>query len=121
VVVQGDNVQAQARNPVNTAFAAPTLVVQTDSCRTGFGVGGQAVAFGFTMSGTARDENCEVIKLARELTIYGYKPVAVELLRGDERVEAAFKRLEKGRNTVGYIEQGDKYVAKTLVYSDHGK
>ena len=126
VTVAGDNVQAQARDPVNTAFAGQQLVVQTDSCRTGFGVGGQGVAFGFSMSGTARDENCELLKLNRELVILGHKDVAIELLRGDERVEAAFKRVdakeradERGRKVLGFVEHGNGFEAKTLAYSVH--
>jgi hypothetical protein len=126
VAIAGDNVAAQARNPVNTAFAGSQTVIVQDNCRAGWGAGAQGVSLALSFSGTQRDENCEILKLNRELVILGHKDVAVELLRGDERVEAAFKRVEakarhdeRGRNVTGYIELHDSWQATTLV-SEHG-
>jgi hypothetical protein len=127
VTVEGDKVEAQARNPVNSATAAPPIIINNDNCRTGWGVGAQGVTLGFTVSGTAVDTNCELLKLNRELVILGHKDVAIELLRGDERVEAAFKRVEnkdkrdeRGRKIIGYVEAHENWQATTLSTSDHG-
>lgn len=76
-----------------TAFVATQNIYNSDNCRVGAGVGGQGLAFGVSLSWTNRDENCEVIKLARELNSYGHKDVAIELLKSDERVRAAFERV----------------------------
>lgn len=86
VTVEGDN---QRRIPVSTAYAAP-LVSGLDTCLGSTSGGAQTSVFGFTLGGTKRDQNCERIKLSRELSANGYKQESCELLRQDPRVAAAF-------------------------------
>jgi len=82
-----------------TAAGVPVTVVQSDSCRTGVAAGGQAIAFGVTFSGTMADENCERIKLWRELRGAGFADEARELLMQDERVAKAFATVSARRST----------------------
>ncbi len=84
VTQEGNKVAAASAN------AVPVTVVQSDSCQTGFAAGGQAIAFGITFSGTKTDENCERIKLWRELRQAGYNKEALLLLMQDDRVAKAF-------------------------------
>jgi hypothetical protein len=93
VAVDSSNHQA-----AQTASAVPTTVIQSDSCQTGYAVGGQAVAFGISLSGTKADENCERIKLWRELRAAGYNKEALSLLMQDERVAKAFGKTKQANN-----------------------
>lgn len=92
VIVEGD--AAQKRNPVATAVA-PTMITGNDQCLVPFGLGVQAVGVGVAAGGALRDENCEAIKLSRELSRLGHDDAALKLLRADPRVEAALKAVGK--------------------------
>jgi hypothetical protein len=93
VVVQGD--AAQARDPVATAVA-PTVVTGSDQCLVPVALGGQAVGFGLSFGVAVRDENCEVIKLSREVGQLAGKEAAVMMLRmHDKRVDEALKAVGK--------------------------
>ncbi len=84
VTQEGNHVAA------NTASAVPVTIVQSDSCQVGYAMGGQAVSFGLSFSGSKNDENCERIKLWRELRQAGYNKEALLLLMQDDRVAKAF-------------------------------
>jgi hypothetical protein len=93
VVVQGD--QAQERNPVSTA-AAPTVITGSDQCLVPVAVGGQGIGFGLSIGMAVRDENCEVLKLSRQIEYLVGKDAAVKFLRmNDPRVEALMQSLGK--------------------------
>jgi hypothetical protein len=92
------NVEVTNRPAATTASAVPVTVVQSDSCQTGVAVGGQAVAFGVSFSGTRTDENCERIKLWRELRAAGYQKEALLLLMQDKRVADAFAGNKRANN-----------------------
>ncbi len=87
VTQEGNHVAA------NTASAVPVTIVQSDSCQVGYAMGGQAVSFGLSFSGSKNDENCERIKLWRELRQAGYQEAALALLMQDERIAKAFASL----------------------------
>lgn len=87
-IVQGD--QAQARNPVATAIG-PTIVTGSDQCLVAVSVGFQAIGFGFAAGSAVEDQNCQALKLARQLDLMGYKAQALKLLMQDPRVKAAFE------------------------------
>lgn len=89
VTVEGD--QAQARNPVSTAYA-PTIVTGSDQCLVPVSAGGQAVTFGISFGTAVADTICEALKLARQLDAFGYREQALKLLKAaDPRVAAAFQ------------------------------
>jgi hypothetical protein len=80
--------EAQARNPVNTAFAAP-LVAADDTCMGSSSAGGQGVGFGLSLGTTWHDEDCVRRKDARELHNMGQKKAALALLCQSDHVAAA--------------------------------
>lgn len=93
VVVQGD--AAQARDPVASAVA-PTVITGSDQCLVPVALGGQAVGFGISFGVAVRDENCEVLKLSRQIEYLVDKQAAIHFLRmHDKRVDEALKALGK--------------------------
>lgn len=96
--VSNVDVNTSNKAAANTASAVPVTVIQSDSCQVGVAAGGQAVAFGFSFSGTRGDENCERIKLWRELRQAGYTKEALSLLMQDERVAKAFGQKKQANN-----------------------
>jgi hypothetical protein len=72
--------------PVNSAVAPSVIVNQNDLCARGYSVAGQSHLFGISMGATFKDENCERIKLARELRTGGMKVASVAMLCEDARV-----------------------------------
>ena len=72
--------------PVNSAVAPSVIVNQNDLCARGYSVAGQSHLFGLSMGATFKDENCERIKLARELRVGGMKVASVAMLCEDARV-----------------------------------
>jgi hypothetical protein len=80
--------EAQARNPVNTAFAAP-LVATDDTCMGSSSAGGQGVGFGLSLGTTWHDEDCVRRKDARELHNMGQRKAALALLCQSDHVAAA--------------------------------
>jgi hypothetical protein len=80
-----------AKIPVATAIA-PVVVTGTDQCLVPISVGIQALTVGVSGGNAIRDENCEVIKLARLLEGMGEHAIALEVLRGsDPRVAKAME------------------------------
>jgi hypothetical protein len=93
VVVQGD--AAQERNPVSSA-TAPTVITGSDQCLVPVAVGGQGIGFGLSIGVAVRDENCEVLKLSRQVEYLVGKDAAIKFLRmNDPRVEALMQALGK--------------------------
>lgn len=86
VTVEGD--EAQRRNPVSTAYAAP-LVAAEDTCMGSSTAGAQGIGFGVSIGTTWTDRNCVRLKNSRELTALGHKDAAVQLLCTDKEVKAA--------------------------------
>jgi hypothetical protein len=80
--------EAQARNPVSTAFAAP-LVAADDTCMGSSSAGGQGVGFGLSLGTTWHDEDCVRRKDARELHNMGQKKAALALLCQSDHVAEA--------------------------------
>ncbi len=72
--------------PVNSAVAPSIIINQNDLCVRGISAAGQTHLFGVSVGATLKDENCERIKLARELRVSGMKVASVALLCDDARV-----------------------------------
>jgi hypothetical protein len=72
--------------PVNSAVAPSVIVNQNDLCVRGVSAAAQSHLFGLSVGATMKDENCERIKLARELRTGGMKVASVALLCEDPRV-----------------------------------
>lgn len=81
---------AQARNPVATAVATP-LTSSNDTCMGSTSIGGSAVSFGFSAGTTWTDENCVMLKNAREIWNMGFKGAALARLCMDKRNREAFE------------------------------
>ncbi|WP_228535267.1 hypothetical protein [Noviherbaspirillum malthae] len=82
--------QAQARNPVATAVSPP-LTSSNDTCMGSTSIGGSAVSFGFSAGTTWTDENCVMLKNAREIWNMGFKGAALARLCMDKRNREAFE------------------------------
>jgi len=70
----------------STANAPSVVVNNSDICKTGSSTAVQTQIFGIAQGLTIRDENCERIKLSRQLYAMGMKVAAVSLLTQDPRV-----------------------------------
>lgn len=86
VVVQGD--QAQARNPVATAYAAP-LTAGFDTCMGSSTAGAQGIGFGISLGSTWTDKNCVRLKNSRELASMGLRKASIQLLCQNKDIEEA--------------------------------
>lgn len=75
--------QAQERNPVSTSVAPP-LTSSNDTCMGSTSVGASAVSFGFSAGSTWTDENCVMLKNAREIWNMGFKGAALARLCMDK-------------------------------------
>jgi hypothetical protein len=82
--------QAQQRNPVSTAVA-PTLTSSNDTCMGSSSFGAQAVAFGLSFGRSYTDDNCLMLKNARELWNMGYRGAALARLCMDEHNRSALE------------------------------
>jgi len=82
--------QAQARNPVATAVSPP-LTSSNDTCMGSTSIGGSAVSFGFSAGTTWTDENCVMLKNAREIWNMGFRGAALARLCMDKRNREAFE------------------------------
>lgn len=71
--------EAAQRNPVSTAVA-PALASSNDTCMGSSSLGGSAVAFSFSVGSTWVDENCVMLKNAREIWNMGFKGAALARL-----------------------------------------
>lgn len=82
--------QAQARNPVATAVAPP-IVSSNDTCMGSTSIGGSAVSFGFSAGTTWTDDNCVMLKNAREMWNMGFKGSALARMCMDDLNKEAFE------------------------------
>lgn len=82
--------QAQSRNPVSTAVATP-LISSNDTCMGSTSIGGSAVSFGFSAGTTWTDDNCVMLKNAREIWNMGFKGAALARLCMDNLNKEAFE------------------------------
>ena len=80
------------RSAPPTASAPGVNSSGIDVCSTGASVGVQTFGLGFSGGKHFRDENCERIKLSRQLDSMGMKVAAVALLCQDERVFFAMEQ-----------------------------
>ena len=69
-----------------TANSPSVMVNNNDVCKTGVSGAVQTQVLGFSSGITIQDENCEIIKLSRQLYAMGMKVAAVSLLSSDYRV-----------------------------------
>ena len=69
-----------------TANSPALNIVNSDICKTGVSGAVQTQVLGFSSGITIKDENCEIIKLSRQLYAMGMKVAAVSLLSSDPRV-----------------------------------
>lgn len=90
VTVEGDSeeFEAQRRNPVNTAYAAP-LISSNDTCMGSSSVGGQGITFGFSVATTWRDGDCVRRKDARFLSNAKRNNIALALMCEKDSVRRA--------------------------------
>lgn len=75
VTVTGDTYQAQERNPVNTAYAAP-LAAANGTCMGSTSGGAQGVSFGVSFGSTWVDAGCDARYDATALAYIGLKRAA---------------------------------------------
>jgi hypothetical protein len=100
---QSVNFEAQARNPVSTAYAPP-LAVGEDTCMGSSSIGGQGVGFGLSIGTSWTDENCQRLKNSRQLAALGYRKAAAALLCVNDDVARAMAaaglpcRVQNGRS-----------------------
>lgn len=71
--------QSAQRNPVSSAIA-PALSGSNDTCMGSSSLGGSAVAFSFSVGSTWVDQNCVMLKNAREMWNMGFKGAALARL-----------------------------------------
>lgn len=75
ITIQGDTYEAQKRNPVSTAYAAP-LSAANGTCMGSTSVGAQGVAFGLSVGSTWKDESCDMRYDAEALRAAGLNAAA---------------------------------------------
>ena len=80
------------RSSPPSAYAPGVNSSGIDVCSTGASMGVQTFGFGISGGKSFRDENCERIKLSRQLDSMGMKVAAVALLCQDERVFFAMEQ-----------------------------
>tara|TARA_R110000765_G_scaffold390041_1_gene482661 strand:+ start:104 stop:739 length:636 start_codon:yes stop_codon:yes gene_type:complete len=80
------NNTSNIRSAPLSAFAPSVNSSGIDICSTGVSAGVQTFGFGISGGGSFKDENCERIKLSRQLDSMGMKVAAVSLLCQDSRV-----------------------------------
>jgi hypothetical protein len=80
------NNTSNIRSAPLSAYAPSVNSSGIDVCSTGVSLGVQTFGFGMSGGKSFRDENCERIKLSRQLDSMGMKVAAVSLLCQDSRV-----------------------------------
>lgn len=83
--------QAQKRNPVSTAYAAP-LVTSDETCAYSTSVGAQFIGTGFSAGSTHEATNCVRLKNSRELERKGFKKASIALLCLNNEVREAMEQ-----------------------------
>jgi hypothetical protein len=112
--------------PVTTAVAPSTPTYQADTCIVTSGAGMQTLQIGFSTSKMTRDENCERLKLSRQLSQLGLKVAATSVLCQDPRVFWAMRDAQTpcpikgliGEEALEFYTNNPEYVPKRLVV-DH--
>ena len=80
--------------PVTTAVAPSTPTYQTDTCIVTSGSGVQTLQIGISTSKMKIDENCERLKLSRQLSSLGLKVAATSIMCQDPRVWWAMRNAQ---------------------------
>ena len=112
-IVEGD--EAQKRNPVSMAYAAP-LTSGMDTCMGSSSAGAQGIGFGISLGTTWTDKNCVNLKNARELASMGYGAAAVQLMCLNDNVRKAMKAA--GTPCAVVREEKDEEVAAVSQIND---
>ena len=86
------NSTSNIRSAPPSAFAPSVNSSGIDICSSGVSAGVQTFGFGISGGGSFKDENCERIKLSRQLDSMGMKVASVALLCQDERVFFAMEQ-----------------------------
>jgi hypothetical protein len=86
------NSTSNMRSAPNQSFAPSFSSSGPDTCTLGVSAGVQTFSLGISAGSNIRDENCEKIKLSRQLDTMGMKVAAVALLCQDERVFFAMEQ-----------------------------
>jgi len=89
-VEAGTHYDAQRRNPVSTAYAAP-LTSSNDTCMGSTSIGGQGITFGISFGSTWTDEDCVMRKDARLIHNMQRSTVAMALMCQKETVLEAIR------------------------------
>ena len=76
----------------NTAASPSIMINQQDTCLVGISGAAQTAVIGISGGTTQRDENCERIKLSRQMFSMGMKVAAVAIMCQDERVFGAMEQ-----------------------------
>lgn len=97
-------VEAQKRNPVATAYAAP-LVAADDTCMGSSSVGAQGIGLGLSVGSTWKDDDCVRRKDAREIHNMGFKPAAITLMCQNAQVRKAMS--DAGTPCVGEYDEAE--------------
>ncbi len=84
----------QKGTPVSTAVSPSTPTYQADTCIVTSGAGMQTLQIGFSTSKMEVDENCERLKLSRQLATLGLKVAATSVLCQDPRVWWAMRNAQ---------------------------
>lgn len=87
-----NNSTSNIKSAPPSAFAPGVNSSGIDVCSTGASIGVQTFGLGVSGGKSFRDENCERIKLSRQLDTMGMKVAAVALLCQDERVFFAMEQ-----------------------------
>lgn len=87
-----NNSTSNIKSAPPSAFAPGFNSSGIDVCSTGASIGVQTFGLGVSGGKSFRDENCERIKLSRQLDSMGMKVAAVALLCQDERVFFAMEQ-----------------------------
>lgn len=111
VTVQGDTIEAQARNPVGTAYAAP-LTVSNGTCLGSASGGLQTVGVGVSFGSTKMDEGCNARYDSLYLNALGLRSAAIARLC---QVEANAKAIE---STGGVCPKGAAVSAPAATNDD---
>lgn len=78
--------EATVKSPPPSAISPSITAINSDVCVTGYSGAAQTQIFGVSFGGTARDMNCERLKLSRSLYDMGMKVAAVATMCQDRRV-----------------------------------
>jgi hypothetical protein len=103
--------------PVTTAVAPATPTYQTDTCIVTSGSGVQTLQIGISTSKMKIDENCERLKLSRQLSSLGLKVAATSIMCQDPRVWWAMRNAQTPCPIKGKIgDEALEYYVKNPEY-----